>query len=225
MSISWKKIVNSVHAQTGKFLIAVSGGVDSMLLLDVISKSNIDKSSYSVVHFDHGIRDESVEDAIFVKNKCDEYGIKCFVGLSRKLKGNNNLEKLAREARWSYFENVANINGYDTVLTAHHLNDYVENYIIGNIRGIDIKSCIMPKLWKNNNVFRFKPFLMDLSKEQIIKEATRRKLEWKEDITNGDNHHLRNMVRNNIIPEMMKSHNVLVTIPNVIKTIESGMYD
>lgn len=219
MSISWNKIIKSINDQSTRFLIAVSGGVDSMLLLDVINKSSIPKENYMVVHFDHGIRDDSCDDAKFVKSVCEKYDIKCMVGHAN-LKGKTNLEKLARDARWSYFEDVAKLNDYDTVITAHHLNDYVENYIMGNIRGIDINSCIMPRLWASQGVYRFKPWLKEINKEEIYEKANHRNLEWREDSTNKENDNLRNMVRNIIIPEMMKSHNVLKTIPNVINSIK-----
>lgn len=220
MGISWGKMINSINNQSEHFLIAVSGGVDSILLLDAISKSSIPVENYAVVHFNHGIRDDSDSDSIFVQNVCKEKNIKCIVGSSTELKNKQNLEKLAREARWSFFEKTAHDNGYDTVITAHHLNDYVENYIMGNIRGIDFKACVMPRLWQSNGVFRFKPWLKEINKEEIYEIANHRKLEWKEDYTNKINDNLRNMVRNIIIPEMMKSHNVLKTIPNVINSIK-----
>lgn len=220
MSVSWGKIINSINEQSNKFLIAVSGGVDSMLLLDVINKSSIPKTNYMVVHFDHGIRDDSTDDARFVKQTCEGHGIKCLIGMTNNLKGKSNLEKLAREARWGYFENTAKLNGYDTVLTAHHLNDYVENYIMGNIRGISFDACVMPRLWRSNGVFRFKPWLMEINKKEIYEISKYRNIEWREDYTNKENDNLRNTVRNIIVPEMMKSHNVLKTIPNVISSIE-----
>lgn len=220
MSVSWNKIIKSINNQSNRFLIAVSGGVDSVLLLDSIAKSSIPKNNYAVVHFNHGIREDSSHDADFVKELCAKYKITYLLGVSNNLKGKSNLEKLARIARWDFFEKTAKKYGYDTIITAHHLNDYVENYLIGNIRGIDFKSCVMPRLWNHNGVFRFKPWLKEISKEDIYRISRYRKLEWREDYTNKINDNLRNVVRNVIIPEMMKSHNVLKTIPNVINSIK-----
>lgn len=222
MSIPWSQIVNSISNRTNNFLIAVSGGVDSVLLLDTICKSSIPKHNYSVIHFNHGIRQDSLEDAFFVKSLCEHYRVGFVYGGTSSLKGENNLEKKARIARWDFFETTAKTLGYDTVITAHHLNDYVENYIIGMIRGIHFQSCVMPRCHTNNGIHRFKPWLMEIDKETIYKIAKSRNLSWKEDYTNKTNDALRNSVRNSIIPEMMKSHNVLKTIPAQIASVLSS---
>lgn len=217
--MNWTKIKNEITDISDKFIIAVSGGVDSMFLLDFVKKG-FDKNNFAVAHFNHKIRDNSDEDENLVRKICEENNIKYFVGYGKNLRDISNQECVAREQRWNFLEHTASSNGYDMVLTAHHLNDYVENYLIGTIRGIDIISCIMPQKHVSNGIIRYKPFLKDFKKEDIIKIAKKRNLQWNDDETNNDVLYLRNRVRNNIIPEMMKSHNVLATIPNVIKSIE-----
>lgn len=223
MSISWKKIKSSITDESNKFLIAVSGGVDSMFLLDFCKKAFGDTGIFGVVHFNHNIRNDSHEDELLVKTYCEDNNIPLFIGTTNELSSGSNIELRARELRWSFFEKIAMEHGYDTVLTGHHLNDYVENYLMGTIRGIDIISCVMPQKHARNGIKRFKPFLKTLSKDKIYELAKYRKLTWREDSTNKENDNLRNMVRNVMIPEMMKSHNVLVTIPKTIKSLEEKL--
>lgn len=219
MSIHWTKIKNSISDISDKFVVAVSGGVDSMFLLDFIKKG-FSSDKFIVAHFNHKIRQDSDDDQNLVMRVCKNNNIPFVCSNGIGLKGIKNLEFNAREQRWKFLETVAKTYGCNMVVTAHHLNDYIENYLIGTIRGIDIISCVMPQKHENNGIVRFKPFLKDLSKKQIIDISTKRNLDWNEDSSNDDNTILRNMVRNVIIPEMEKSHNVLVTIPNVIKTLE-----
>lgn len=216
--VNYKEIISSVQNINEKFNIAVSGGVDSMLLLDIF-RQGVNSNNFNVLHFNHKIRSDSDNDEQIVLNYCKKHSINCVVGCGNNLKG-KNLEMRAREQRWNFLENFS--KGFtNLIITAHHLNDYVENYIIGNIRGNTVKGCIMPqKTITENGFIRFKPLLKILSKEDIYKMAKKRGIIWNEDSTNMDNDILRNNVRNVIIPEMMKSHNVLKTIPKIIKEME-----
>ena len=219
MSIHWTKIKESISDISDKFIVAVSGGVDSMFLLDFVKKG-FSTEKFVVVHFNHKIRQDSDNDQNLVMSVCRENNIKFVCSNGIGLKNIKNMENNARIQRWNFLETAAKTYGCNMVITAHHLNDYVENYLIGIIRGIDIISCVMPQKHEKNGIIRFKPFLKDVSKKQIIDISTKRKLTWNEDSSNDDNTILRNKVRNIIIPEMEKSHNVLVTIPNVIKSLE-----
>lgn len=219
MSINWTNIRDIIRHHSQKFVIATSGGVDSMLLLDSCVRGFRCNPNFAVAHFNHHIRDDSNEDAALVKSICAHHNIPFYYGETFDLKDGGNIEMRARTLRWAFLEQTAHNIGADAVLTGHHLNDYVENYLMGNIRGLHIRSCIMPQVHQKNGITRIKPFLHDLSKEKIYDIARHRKLQWREDSTNKDNDNLRNMVRNVIIPEMEKSHNVLKSIPNTIKSL------
>lgn len=215
-TINYKKIVSSISDISNTFSIGVSGGVDSIVLLDILRKNDF---NIQVLHFNHKIRNNSDEDEKLVIDYCEKYSLKYKIGYGKNLCG-NNLEMKAREQRWEFLEKSTK-NFSNLIITAHHLNDLVENYVMGIIRGNNLKSCVMPqKTITENGFIRFKPLLKDVLKEQLYNFAVKRNLQWNEDLTNNDNNMLRNHVRNIIIPEMLKSHNVFKTIPNLIDEIE-----
>lgn len=216
-TINYKKIISSIKDISNTFSIGVSGGVDSIVLLDILRKNDF---NIQVLHFNHKIRNNSDEDEKLVINYCEKHSLVYKIGYGKNLCG-SNLEMKAREQRWNFLENASK-DFSKLIITAHHLNDLVENYIIGTIRGNNLKGCVMPqKTITENGFIRFKPMLKDVLKEQIYDTANKRNLHWNEDLTNKDNNILRNRVRNIIIPEMLKSHNVYKTIPNLIEEIEN----
>ena len=103
-----------------KFIVAVSGGVDSVVLLDKLVK--IGKSQLIVTHFDHGIRPDSADDAKFVAGLAKKYDLVFETG-GLEL-GANASEDLARQKRYAFLRTIA--NKYDAqIVTAHHMDDFL----------------------------------------------------------------------------------------------------
>ena len=169
-----------------KYLIAGSGGVDSVVLLDMLAKKH---ENILVAHFDHGIREDSKEDAIFVRQLAVKYGVKFFT--KREELGANASEEKARRARYKFLRELSEKQNA-TIVTAHHLDDVVETIIINMVRGTG---------WRGLAVLNaediYRP-LINLKKQEIINYAKQNNLKWREDSTNSLNVYMRNIVRHKI---------------------------
>lgn len=165
------------------YIVAVSGGVDSVVLLDMMSR--IPGHNLIVAHFDHGIRDDSKEDAAFVAELAARYG-HAFETQREEL-GKEASEALARERRYAFLQTLAKKHNAK-IVTAHHLDDLVETVAINMTRGTG---------WRGLAAFHpsiIRP-LIDTPKQEIIEYATKKGLTWHEDSTNASDAYLRNRLR------------------------------
>ena len=169
------------------YIVAVSGGVDSVVLLDMLTKTD---HRLIVAHVDHGIRgDDSQADARFVRALAGLYGLP-FISTSLYL-GCRASEESARKARYDFlFEQAKKYNA--KVVTAHHRDDLVETIALNLCRGTGWRGLAV--LGRSDVV---RP-LISLSKDQIYDYAIRNKLEWVEDSTNSSEVYLRNRLRRRI---------------------------
>lgn len=214
--MSWSKLIKEINSDTG-YILAVSGGIDSMVLLDFFNRCC--KTQIKVVHFNHHIRNTN-DDENIVRSYCYDNDLELYICHGTNLKNIKNQENEARHQRWIFFEKIAKLFNYKYIVTAHHLNDSVENFILQIMRGNNITSCTMKKHNTVNGVIRYKPFL-DFDKNTLLQSAKRYGVTWNDDITNFDETYLRNYIRHSIIPMMMKDRNVLKTIPKTIKSVLS----
>jgi tRNA(Ile)-lysidine synthase len=175
------------------FIVAVSGGVDSVVLLDILSKK--DDLQLVVAHVDHGIRDDSGKDALFVENLAEKYKLP-FELVQLKL-GKDASEDEARQKRYKFLEELA--KKYDAqIATAHHKDDIIETMIINILRGTGWRGlCSL----RSGNVYR--P-LLAMEKQQLIDYAKESNLRWQEDSTNIDTTYLRNHIRHKIMAKIDK---------------------
>lgn len=179
--------------KSGKYIVAVSGGVDSIVLLDMLSVDK--KSEYVVAHFDHGIRDDSQEDLIFVRKLAKKYSHR-FVSASAKL-GSKTSEDTARQARYNFLFSAFQKTKADAIITAHHYDDVIETMLINILRGTGRKGLSSLK----SDGFLLRP-LIKFSKDDLVRYANRHKLVWREDSTNTNDNYLRNWLRLNILPQL-----------------------
>lgn len=166
------------------YIVAVSGGVDSVALLDMLYKKADEK--LIVAHFDHGIRLESAEDAKFVGNLANHYGLA--FETKREELGPKANEQLARSRRYKFLRELAKEHKA-TIVTAHHLDDLIESIAINLLRGTG---------WRGLSVMSaddiYRP-LLNLEKQSLVDYAVKNKLSWREDSTNQTSNYLRNQVR------------------------------
>jgi tRNA(Ile)-lysidine synthase len=195
-----------VFPKPGRYVLAVSGGVDSMVLLDLLAKrSGIE---LVVAHFDHGIRQDSAEDKKLVEAVAGKHHVP-FVCLAGKL-GSKTGEAKAREARYGFLRQVMKNERAQAIITAHHQDDVIETTILNMLRGTGRKGI---SSLKNQDVI-LRP-LLNVPKKELIKYAKNNNLKWHEDSTNRDTAYLRNYVRHNIVPKLdEKSKNKLLQIVN-----------
>lgn len=175
------------------YVVAVSGGVDSMVLLDRLVRA--DEARLVVAHVDHGIRPESTRDATFVRT-CTKMHKLPFETTRLEL-GRHASEERARIARWRYLRDIKAKYSADKIVTAHHADDVVETMFINMTRGTG---------WRGIATLReteeIKRPLLALRKKEIIEYARAHEIDWREDATNQDSKYLRNRVRHAIIPRI-----------------------
>jgi tRNA(Ile)-lysidine synthetase-like protein len=119
-----------------KYIVAVSGGVDSVVLLDQLMKkklSGFESAEFAVAHFDHGVRDNSSGDAAFVQGLTSHYKVPFELGVAKL--GAGVSEEVARDARYAFLREVQKKHRAVAVITAHHKDDVIETAIINILRG------------------------------------------------------------------------------------------
>lgn len=177
----------------GRYVVAVSGGVDSMVLLDLIVK--LQKLDLLVVHFDHGIRPDSAVDCRFVAQAAKKYGLEFVYGTAQL--GPRASEEQARNARYTFLRSEARKFKASAIITAHHQDDMIETALLNMIRGTGRKG--LTSIASATDILR--P-LLTVSKDQIIDYAKANKINWREDPTNEDTDYFRNYIRKELVPKM-----------------------
>ncbi|CAN5140721.1 hypothetical protein BH09PAT3_BH09PAT3_0590 [soil metagenome] len=179
----------NLSVEPGKYVVAVSGGVDSIVLLDLLAK--VPHVKLIVAHFDHGIRPDSGEDAVLVADLANKYGLP--VSTARvDLRGAS--EAKAREARYKFLRWVQAEHDATAIITAHHQDDLLETAIHNLLRGTGRRG--LASLKSTDTILR--P-LLAVSKSDILAYATKQKLSWHEDTTNHDERYTRNYIRHRLL--------------------------
>jgi tRNA(Ile)-lysidine synthase len=179
-------------------ICAVSGGIDSMVLLDLMIQSGF---KVGVAHCNFKLRgEESDQDESFVKSIAGDYSVP-YYGTSfqtreyARSKG-ISIQMAARELRMEWFEEIRRANGFDFVALAHQQNDVIETFFINLSRGTGIRGLIGMKA---KNQYLVRPLLF-ASREEIIDYCKLQNLSYREDSSNDKEEYLRNKVRHSLIP-------------------------
>ena len=183
-------------------LVACSGGVDSMVLIDVLMKLNY---NIAIAHCNFQLRgNESDEDEKFIKefansNKITFHVIKFDTKAFKKDK-TISTQMAARKLRYEWFENIRKENNYHCIATAHHLDDQLETVLLNITKGTGIKGLtgMQPK-----NGFVIRPFL-EISKQQILDYSNENKIVFREDSSNASDDYQRNLIRHQVVPQLQK---------------------
>ncbi len=179
-----------------KVLLAVSGGLDSMVMANLFLSEKI---PFAIAHCNYGLRgEESDEDEAFVLDWADKNDINCYVKAFEISGKSTQVE--ARKVRYEWFRELISENGYDKIATAHHLNDSLETLLINLSRGTGIKGIAGISV-KNVEVIR--P-LMFTEKQKLYDYAMDHELDWREDSSNAKTDYDRNLLRHDVIPELLK---------------------
>ncbi len=181
-----------------KFLLAVSGGVDSMVLLWLMHEL---KLPLEVAHVNYGLRGkDSDKDCELVQRFCAERSIpfhlyKC---TAADKKPDGSIQLWARELRYNFFFKLLEDRKLDLIVTAHHLNDQLETFLINLSKASGIKG--LSGIPSNKN--RILRPLLSFSKEEIYRFARAEQIPFREDVSNQKSDYLRNKIRNEIIPKL-----------------------
>lgn len=183
----------NVSLAPGKYVLAVSGGVDSMVLLDVLRAQP--GLELVVAHFDHGIRRDSDEDRKLVEKTAHAYGLP-FVSERAEL-GPDVSEAVARTARYDFLRRIVRQEKAVALVTAHHQDDMLETAIFNMLRGTGRKG--LSSLQSGADIVR--P-LLHIHKQEILAYARAHHITWREDSTNQDEAYARNYIRAHIMPRL-----------------------
>ncbi|MBR5857159.1 MAG: tRNA lysidine(34) synthetase TilS [Bacteroidales bacterium] len=200
-------------------LVAVSGGADSMCLLDLLHNSSLDLN-IAAAHVNFNLRgEESCADEEFVREWTSAHSIKCFVKsvdtISYARKNSLSIEMAAREIRYNWFFSLKEEYNFDYIAVAHHSNDNAETLLLNLIRGTGIAGASgMKELDARTSVIR--P-LLSYSRQSIEKYLQQRGIPYRTDHTNLENDFARNRIRNEVIPQLEKIN------PSAVATINRSM--
>lgn len=181
-----------------KLLLATSGGIDSMVMVDLFLKQNFE---IAIAHCNFQLRGiESFEDQKFIENFADKNNIPVFITqFDTKAFADDyklSTQVAARELRYNWFYELLETENYDYILTAHHADDNLETFLINLSRGTGIEGLTgIPQ--QNDKVIR--P-LLAFSRKEIEAYAKDNQVEWREDNSNASDHYLRNKIRHNLVP-------------------------
>ena len=193
----------------GKYLVAVSGGVDSVVLLNLlVSLYKTSSHEFVVAHFDHGIRPDSANDAKFVAGLAKSYGLDYVT--ERSALGTGASEEVARNVRYEFLRRVRNQNNLDGIVTAHHQDDLIETIFLHIMRGTGRHG--LDPMSRTGDIVR--P-LLQTSKKDILDYAHKNNLVWHEDSTNTDESYARNALRQVLTNKMTtEMYNDILKINN-----------
>lgn len=187
-----------LFSKDDRILLALSGGVDSVVLAELLLELGY---TFSAAHCNFHLRgEESNRDAEFVIKWAERKKVKLFVQdfdtYAYMQEKGISLEMAARELRYSWFENLMQENQIDYLLTAHHADDSAETFFINLLRGTGIAGLhgILPK---NGNIIR--PLLF-ATRKSILDYAELKNIQFVEDSTNSETKFLRNKIRHRVIP-------------------------
>jgi tRNA(Ile)-lysidine synthetase-like protein len=173
--------------------VAVSGGVDSMVLLGLVRR--LPGVELIVAHFDHGIRGDSAEDRKLVQETAEKYDLQ--FEYAEGVLGVGTSEDIARKARYEFLHGVRQKYKADAIVTAHHQDDLIETALLNLLRGTGRKGLTS---LQSTDIIR-RP-LLEVTKQEILAYAKANDIEWREDITNSDTTYLRNYIRKNLMPKL-----------------------
>ncbi|MBR3324566.1 MAG: tRNA lysidine(34) synthetase TilS [Clostridia bacterium] len=206
---------NDLIEKGDKIIVGVSGGPDSITLLNCLHKfQNELQCEIIVAHINHLIRKDSTDDEQFVENLCNKMEIKFFCKredvekLAKEQK--RSTEEIGRIVRYEFFDEVAKKEGANKIAIAHNMNDNAETMLLNLIRGTGLAGLegIQPMQYKKY----IRP-LINCERKDIEDYCEKNKLEPRIDSTNSENIYTRNKIRNTIIPKIEELN------PNIVETL------
>lgn len=189
-------------------IVAVSGGVDSIVLFDLLTHLPQEyKPKLVIAHINHHLRGESDEEEAFIRHLANQSQTPLHVyQWHQDNHPKTGIEKAARDVRYEFFSEVAEKENSSCVLTAHHQDDQVETILMRWVRGGALEELTgIPEMRKSGKTTILR-LLLPFSKQEIIRHAEENGLEWREDESNATLDYSRNRFRNRILP-LLKEEN------------------
>jgi tRNA(Ile)-lysidine synthase len=190
-----------------RYLIGVSGGRDSVALLDILAALGFRK--LIVCHLNHRLRGRSSDaDARFVGRLAERYGYQCVTGreevAARTEQNGESIETAARNARHDFFKKIAREKKCGVIFLAHHADDQVETFLFNLFRGAGGAGLGSMRVETRHGALRVVRPMLGVWRSGIDAYVKARGLKFREDATNADPAHLRNRMRHRILPLLEK---------------------
>ncbi len=205
--------------EQSKIVVAVSGGVDSMVLLDLLARERDALGlNLIVAHFNHQLRGgESDADERLVKQRAEQYGVEAYVDRAGTAEcarqARLGIQEVARNLRYDFFSKLLESSGYDLVATAHNADDNAETVLMNLFRGAGVQGLAgIPVLRHDRRIIR--PLLF-ARRDEIEAYAAAEQVPFRTDSSNAKDDYTRNYVRHQILPLVRDQIN-----PNVVETLQ-----
>ena len=203
--------------KTGKLLIAISGGLDSVVLVNLCHQLNL---NIALAHCNFNLRGaESDGDEDLVMQLAEKLDLEVFVEsfdtVAYAQEHKLNIQLAARELRYNWFQELSDYFNFDFILTAHHADDNLETFLINLSRGTGLDGLTgIPEI--NDNIVRL---LLPFSRQDLEAFAIENKLKWRDDSSNASKKYVRNKLRHDVIP-VLKEINPMF-LQNFQKTLSN----
>ncbi|MBV9986691.1 MAG: tRNA lysidine(34) synthetase TilS [Chitinophagaceae bacterium] len=196
----WTRQFPRITAGQSGLLLAVSGGLDSVVLVDLVARSGF---QFRIAHANFQLRgDESLRDEQFVRQLGTKYEtdilVKRFDTLAFAERKKLSVQEAARELRYAWFREILRTGEF--IVTAHHADDNIETVLMHFFRGTGIEGLAGIQPFRKASVL-IRP-LLPFRKSQLKEYADSRGLAWVEDSSNGSNKYTRNFFRNSLLPQL-----------------------
>ncbi|UFH51870.1 tRNA lysidine(34) synthetase TilS [Spirosoma sp. KNUC1025] len=212
---------NHLFGPTDRVLLAVSGGLDSMVMTELVHRIG---QPFAIAHVNFGLRgEESNADARFVQNKAEQYGVPFHLTqVDTKAVAEErgiSIQMAARELRYAWFRQLLSENNYACVATAHHLNDVLETVLLNFTRGTGIAGLHGIAVNQNQVV---RPLLF-ASRDQLVAYYEANKLTHREDSSNPEDKYARNRIRHHVVPVLTELNPALwQTFPRTVDRLRAA---
>jgi len=208
MKDEFLKNLEDYNLENSRILLAISGGKDSMTMLDLFNcfKDEL-KLDLVACHFNHSLRENADRDEKFVKSQCEKYGLKFYSKKEDVLFYSNenklSTEEGARFLRYKFFDEIKRAENIEYIATAHNKNDLAETVIMRILRGTGINGLVGIQSERGDLI---RPIL-NFSRDEIEKYIEENNIPFVEDETNFEDLYLRNKIRLNLFPILKNEYN------------------
>ncbi|QIP14084.1 tRNA lysidine(34) synthetase TilS [Spirosoma aureum] len=217
---------NRLFGPTDRLLLAVSGGLDSMVLAELFHRTG---QSFAIAHVNFGMRgDESDGDAVFVQNKAKAYEVPFhliyFDTVAVAAERGISIQMAARDLRYSWFAELNEQHGYAGTVTAHHKNDVLETLLLNLTRGTGLAGLhgIAARQERSATDVIIRPLLF-ATREQLADYAREHGILYREDRSNNDDKYARNRIRHHVVPVLAELNPGLWhTLPRTIERLRAA---